>query len=62
MEKVVKVNQKVESYLTEGTLTEQYLLDNISRLMGCLRESNTVLRWVILHTAQGIGIEHVIVM
>ncbi len=53
MDKVVKVNQKVESYLTEGTLTEQYLLDNISRLMACLRESNSTLRWVILHTAQG---------
>ena len=30
-----------------------YVLDNISRLMSCLRECNTTLRWVMLHTAVG---------
>ena len=45
---------QVEQYLKEGTLVEDYVLDNVSRLMGCLRECNVTLRWVILHTAQGI--------
>ena len=40
-------------YLNEGTLVEDYVLDNISRLMGCLRECNTSIKWVMLHTAPG---------
>ena len=31
------------------------MLDNISRLMGCLRECNTGIKWVMLHTAPGEG-------
>ena len=41
-------------YLNEGTLVEDYVLDNILRLMGCLRECNAIIRWVMLHTAPGI--------
>lgn len=33
-------------YLNEGTLVEDYVLDNIARLMGCLRECNTCIKWV----------------
>ena len=44
---------QVEQYLKEGTLVEDYVLDNVGRLMGCLRECNVALRWVILHTAPG---------
>ena len=40
-------------YLKEGTLVENYVLDNLNRLMGCLRECNVTLRWIMLHTAQG---------
>ena len=40
-------------YLNEGTLVEDYVLDSISRLMGCLRECNTSIKWVMLHTAPG---------
>jgi len=30
------------------------VLDNISKLMGCLRSCNVTLRWVMLHTAAGV--------
>jgi len=43
----------VEEYLTEGTLVEEYVLDNISKLMNDLRTCNVTLRWVMLHTAAG---------
>ena len=32
---------------------EDYVLDNVGRLMNCLRECNTTLRWIMLHTAAG---------
>ena len=44
----------MEEYLTEGTLVEDYVLDNISKLMGCLRSCNVTLQWVMLHTAAGV--------
>ena len=50
---------QVEGYLTEGTLTEEYILDNISRLMSCLRECNVTLRWIILHTASSMSHDYI---
>ena len=44
---------QVMEYLNEGTLVEDFVLDNISKLMGCLRECNTAIKWVMLHTAPG---------
>ena len=44
---------QVMTYLKEGTLVENFVLDNVSRLMGCLRDCNVTLRWIILHAAQG---------
>nr|CAB3267669.1 WASH complex subunit strumpellin-like [Phallusia mammillata] len=43
-------SKQVLHFLKEGVLTENYLLDNIPKLMNCLRESNVVLRWLMLHT------------
>ena len=44
---------QVEGYLTEGTLAEDFVLDNVGKLMNCLRECNVTLRWIMLHTAAG---------
>ena len=44
----------MDEYLIEGTLVEDYVLDNISKLMGCLRSCSVALRWVMLHTAAGV--------
>ena len=42
---------QVEGYLKEGMLVEDYVLDNVSKLMGCIRDCNSTLRWVMLHNA-----------
>ena len=44
---------QVENYLTEGTLVADFVLDNVGKLMNCLRECNVTLRWIMLHTAAG---------
>lgn len=36
--------------LKEGVLQEEYVLDNIGKLMALIRESNVTLRWMMLHT------------
>lgn len=43
--------QDLQGYLTEGVLQEDYVLDNISKLMDCLRACNVTLRWLLLHRA-----------
>ncbi|XP_038056716.1 WASH complex subunit 5-like [Patiria miniata] len=52
-QKVGQLIKLLRQYLTEGTLTEEFVLDNIPKLMNCLRESNVNLRWLMLHTADG---------
>ncbi|XP_070556885.1 WASH complex subunit 5-like [Ptychodera flava] len=48
-----KLNAMVMRYLQEGTLTEEFILDNIPKLMNCLRECNVTLRWLMLHSVAG---------
>jgi len=36
-------------YLKEGILTEEFMLDNVTKLMSCLRDCNVTLRWLMLH-------------
>nr|XP_018671591.1 WASH complex subunit 5 isoform X1 [Ciona intestinalis] len=40
----------VDHFLKEGVLTSDYMLDNIPRLMNCLRECNVCIRWLMLHS------------
>ena len=44
---------KVLKFLKEGFLTEEYVLDNIPKLMNCIRDCNVTLRWVLLHSTEG---------
>lgn len=39
----------LRTYLTEGELTEQHLLDNMKQLLDCCRSCNNCLRWRLLH-------------
>ena len=39
----------LKQLLTEGVLTEQYVLDNIPKLLNTLRDCNTTLRWYVVH-------------
>jgi WASH complex subunit strumpellin len=41
--------QELRHYLTEGVLTEQYVLDHIAPLLHCMRKANVTLRWLLLH-------------
>jgi len=37
------------SYLVDGQLIEEYVLDNVKKLLECLRDSNVTIRWLLLH-------------
>ena len=49
--KVEKLIPGLQQYLKEGVLREDYVLDNIPRLMNVMREANVALRWMMLHNA-----------
>jgi hypothetical protein len=40
---------KLDKYIIEGQLIEEYALDHTKELMNCLRDSNVTLRWLMLH-------------
>jgi len=46
---LTKCEKNLSKYLTEGVLTENYVLDHIPPLMNCLRRCNVTLRWLLLH-------------
>jgi len=41
--------KKLMSYLKEGVLVEEYILDNTQKLMHSVRDCNVVCRWLLLH-------------
>ena len=41
----------LNQYLKEGVLREDFVLDNIPKLMNVMRECNVTLRWMMLHTS-----------
>ncbi|KCV67711.1 hypothetical protein H696_05819 [Fonticula alba] len=45
---VEKLNRITEQYLSEGTLSENYILDNSSQLLNHLRDCNVTIRWLLL--------------
>ncbi|XP_060076742.1 WASH complex subunit 5-like [Ylistrum balloti] len=49
--KQVKLKQPLEKYLKEGVLTEEFVLDNIPKMMNVMREANVTVRWLMLHTS-----------
>uniref|UniRef100_A0A7M4ERS8 WASH complex subunit 5 n=1 Tax=Crocodylus porosus TaxID=8502 RepID=A0A7M4ERS8_CROPO len=46
-----RVHAQVQQFLKEGCLREELVLDNIPKLMNCLRDCNVAIRWLMLHTA-----------
>ena len=48
--KVERLIPGVQQYLKEGVLGEEFVLDNIPKMMNVLRECNVTLRWMMLHT------------
>ncbi|XP_054840736.1 WASH complex subunit 5 [Eublepharis macularius] len=46
-----RVHTQVRQLLKEGCLREEIVLDNIPKLLNCLRDCNVAIRWLMLHTA-----------
>lgn len=42
----------VQQLLKEGFLREEIILDNIPKLLNCLRDCNVAIRWLMLHSAE----------
>jgi WASH complex subunit strumpellin len=40
---------RLRSYVVDGQLLEEYVLDNVKALLECLRDSNVTVRWLMLH-------------
>eukprot|EP01114_Cavostelium_apophysatum_P004875 TRINITY_DN1530_c0_g1_i1.p1 TRINITY_DN1530_c0_g1~~TRINITY_DN1530_c0_g1_i1.p1 ORF type:complete len:883 (+),score=302.78 TRINITY_DN1530_c0_g1_i1:200-2848(+) len=60
--KVDVVLKQLDQFLTVGVLVEEFVLDNLSKLMNALREANAVIRWLMLHvTSQHPKIRPVVV-
>lgn len=49
--KIEQLLPALQNYLKEGMLRDEFILDNIPRLMTVMRDSNVTLRWIMLHTA-----------
>ncbi|XP_015680672.1 WASH complex subunit 5 [Protobothrops mucrosquamatus] len=46
-----RVHTQVQQFLKEGCLREEMVLDNIPKLLNCLRDCNVAIRWLMLHAA-----------
>ncbi len=46
---VTRMIKEVSALLTEGVVTEDYVLDHTQKCLNVLRHSNHTLRWVMLH-------------
>ncbi|XP_069477717.1 WASH complex subunit 5 isoform X2 [Ambystoma mexicanum] len=46
-----RMHPQVQQFLKEGFLREEFVLDNVPRLLNCLRDCNVSIRWLMLHTA-----------
>eukprot|EP00039_Didymoeca_costata_P019334 m.337103 g.337103 ORF g.337103 m.337103 type:complete len:1151 (+) comp18047_c0_seq1:185-3637(+) len=48
--KLPKMRSQIEDLLKEGVLHEEYVLDNVPKLLHTMREANVTIRWLMLHT------------
>lgn len=49
---VESLRPQVQKLLKEGFLREELILDNIPKLLNCLRDCNVAIRWLMLHSAE----------
>ncbi|KAJ5073715.1 wash complex subunit strumpellin [Anaeramoeba ignava] len=50
-QELVDLKKDLEKYLTEGFMTENYVVDHVQELIDCSRRCNVALRWVLLHSS-----------
>lgn len=48
--RTMKLIPKLQQLLKEGALVEEFVLDNVPKLLNTVRECNVTLRWTLLHT------------
>ncbi|KAI5645367.1 hereditary spastic paraplegia protein strumpellin domain-containing protein [Phthorimaea operculella] len=48
---VQMLTNKLQHLLKEGTLTDDFVMDNINKILNLLLNSNLVIRWLILHNS-----------
>ena len=46
---LLDADKQLNVYLTEGVLTEAFVVDNLAAILDTLRKANTSLRWALLH-------------
>ncbi|XP_020792963.1 WASH complex subunit 5 [Boleophthalmus pectinirostris] len=49
---IESLRPQVQQLLKEGFLREEIILDNIPKLLNCLRDCNVAIRWLMLHSAE----------
>ncbi|KAK7066277.1 hypothetical protein SK128_025439 [Halocaridina rubra] len=49
--KIVKLVKQTDQLLSEGSMSENRVLEHSSRILNLLRECNVTLRWTVLHAA-----------
>nr|CCA20608.1 PREDICTED: hypothetical protein [Albugo laibachii Nc14] len=42
--------RELAHYLTEGVLTEEFVLENLDPLLNCIRHANVTVRWTMMHS------------
>lgn len=47
--KLSECTKKTKEFLSEGSLSEDFILDKINDLIKVIRDANVCLRWAILH-------------
>ena len=48
--RVSKLNTAILNLLKQGVLNDDYVLDNVGKLLHVMREANVTIRWLMLHT------------
>ena len=46
---LLEADKELNGFLTEGVLTEAFVVDNLAAILDTLRKANTSLRWALLH-------------
>jgi len=47
---LIELNKMVDDYLVDGLLVDEYIMDNIHKIITCIRRCNVTIRWLMLHT------------
>ena len=46
---IANVNKRLKSFIIEGQLLEEFVLDHVKELLNCLRDGNVTMRWIMIH-------------